>query len=566
MDEEKLYALIESLVNERTGINIQVLGDGYLVRCIQSRLKKDEYASLYDFYERLKNDRDVWNEFVEEISVSETWFFRDPQAFVALRSYVQKHSKAFNKQKPLRILSLPCSTGEEPYSIAMTLVQMGMSSEHWVIHAVDINNSSLAKAKKGSYGTGSFRNGDKNIQQQFFVHDDDRLVIHSELAKNIIFSKKNIFDLQELNLQPFDIIFCRNLFIYFTQERVQRGLELLESILVRDGLLFVGHAETIHIPLDKFTPSDTSLSFAYQYTFSDPDEKPLEPLPTATTNFTPNLTTNLTTKLTPKLATKVAKKGEKKVKKTKKAARRGSPKQPLETSSALESKENRQTESDGTESQAESVVLNDCWNKIGSWSRQPFCEKLREHYHCRNCNYYASEARNVLKKVVSPQLKSEWAKVYAEKVEIRESGTNVATLFRVSDRWLTVSTKAVNEVITWRLIRSIPRKHNPALLGIVNVHGELRLCVSLAKMLNLKEQKRNPQFIIVFNNGENQVACPVDEVRGNIRYHSEQLHDIPGHWNEQSRSLSQGFLKMEDKEIIRLEEQNIFAAVWGNEA
>jgi|GEM_PF-1554019 len=543
MDEGKLYTLIESLVNERTGINVQVLGDGYLSRCIQSRLKKNDYGSLYIFYELLKNDTSVWNDFVEEISVSETWFFRDPQAFVAVRSYVQSRLKGVNKQKPLRILSLPCSSGEEPYSIAMTLMQMGMNSEHWLIHAVDINNSSLQKAIKGDYKASSFRSDDNSIQQQFFTQDGEYFVIKPEFKKNIIFSKKNIFDLEELNLQPFDIIFCRNLFIYFSRERVQRGLDLLQSILVKDGLLFVGHAETTHVPLDKFTPSSTSLSFAYQYTFSDA-EKILENSP-------------------PAVEAKVRKKG----KKRKKAV----PKVGQELSLGHKSKSSQQapkaTNIDTIdEKESASVMLNDCWNKIGSWSRQPFCEKLRDYHHCRNCSYYASEARNVLKKIVSSQQKSEWAKVYSNKAENRESGTNVATLFRVSDRWLAVSTKAVNEVITWRLIRSIPRKHNPALMGIVNVHGELRLCVSLAKMLNIKVQNSTPQFFIVFNDGENQVACPVDEVKGNIRYHSEQLHDIPGHWNEQSRSFSQGFLQMDDKEIIRLEEQNIFAAVWGSEA
>jgi len=182
------------------------------------------------------------------VVVPETWFFRYPESY----TWLQKHLPSMPsriKGNPLRILSLPCSTGEEPYSIAMGLFDMGLTERDFYIDAADISEVSLQRAKHAVYGEFSFRNKDLNFRDKYFdplshisasVGPQWKLKMH--VRQSIKFHTANVFEATPSLQSHYDIIFCRNLLIYFDQPTQQQVLLRLHAMLNPEGILMLGHA------------------------------------------------------------------------------------------------------------------------------------------------------------------------------------------------------------------------------------------------------------------------------------------------------------------------------------
>ncbi|MCI0413890.1 protein-glutamate O-methyltransferase CheR [bacterium] len=211
---------------------------GRAVDRILSEKRIDDAAC---YLEILKSSEAEFDYLLEQVLVPETWFFRYPEAYHYLKRWVQDQTSRKNR---LRILSVPCSTGEEPYSIAMTLLDAGLLPEQFVIDGADINARALDKARTGTYTPNSFRGFFLTHQDRYFEkHQQD-----FQLKKNIL-SMVN-FCLWNVHQEPpavlktrYDIIFCRNLFIYFHAEAQNKMMLTLRRLLDEDGLLFTGHAE-----------------------------------------------------------------------------------------------------------------------------------------------------------------------------------------------------------------------------------------------------------------------------------------------------------------------------------
>jgi chemotaxis protein methyltransferase WspC len=234
---------IETLIKQKTGLDAAIMGSGSITSAINRRQRCLNITNLQTYYSHLQQNPTELQSLIETVVIPETWFFRDRIPFQFLTQHIQQAIK--HRKSPLRILTVPCSTGEEPYSIAMALLNAGVSSQQFQIDALDISEQNIQQAKAGIYSRFSFRNGEASIQQQFFMQqgDDDRFAIHDRIKQTVHFQSGNILTIK-LPKQNYDVIFCRNLLIYFDHPTRQKVLKLCQKMLTPQGILFVGHAES----------------------------------------------------------------------------------------------------------------------------------------------------------------------------------------------------------------------------------------------------------------------------------------------------------------------------------
>jgi chemotaxis protein methyltransferase WspC len=199
---------------------------------------------------------------VEEVVVPESWFYRDQQAFQAAAEYIAARLAA-SPERMLRILSVPCAGGEEPYTMAMVLSDAGIARERFIIDAVDISLACIERAKRGVYGRNAFRNQDMGFRERHFtVCGDDEFRINDDIRKQVRFKQSNILDADlDARAGSYDVIFCRNLLIYFDKPTTRAAIVKLDQLLRRDGLLFVGYAEVPSLCQNGFAPLPYAQAF-----------------------------------------------------------------------------------------------------------------------------------------------------------------------------------------------------------------------------------------------------------------------------------------------------------------
>jgi chemotaxis protein methyltransferase WspC len=201
---------------------------------------------------------------IEAVVVSETWFFRNAEAFAELTRIVREEWLPHHSQGSLRLLSLPCSSGEEPYSMAMALYDAGFSLDRCHIDAIDISDRALKLAQAALYGKNSFRGTDLRFR--------DRLLDRTALGYRPVDAVRSPVHFQLGNMlaedflpgsQIYDIIFCRNLLIYFAQTTQERAVRVLERLLKPQGVLFVGPSEGNVLLNHGFISRKVPLVFAF---------------------------------------------------------------------------------------------------------------------------------------------------------------------------------------------------------------------------------------------------------------------------------------------------------------
>ena len=183
---------------------------------------------------------------VDLLTTNETHFFREPRHFELLREELARRM-ARPGRTPVRVWSAACSTGEEPYSLAMTLAEV-MRDRPWSVHASDLSIRVLDDARAGIYGTQRASEVPEPLAFKYLLEGIDEYAgqyrIDSELRSRVSFQQINL--MQPLPpLEPFDFIFLRNVLIYFDNAAKQRIVESVARCLKPDGLLMVGHAETL---------------------------------------------------------------------------------------------------------------------------------------------------------------------------------------------------------------------------------------------------------------------------------------------------------------------------------
>ena len=268
------FTAIGHWLSSHTGMSPEILGDHALRRAITKRLTATASPDAQSYCGILLTSEVEQDALVELLVVPETWFFRDRQPFVYLQRHVgkrlaagetsQPQSQIRSAPQPLRLLSAPCASGEEPYSMAMTLLDLGLSSSEFTIDAIDICKASIRKARKAVYGKHSFRGVSPEEQRRHFVATTEGFSLDPRVAQCVRFQRSNLMRCLETMAAPYDVIFCRNLLIYLEDQASQYLLQTFARLLKPGGLLVVGSAETGKVPASMFTALRESFVFGFE--------------------------------------------------------------------------------------------------------------------------------------------------------------------------------------------------------------------------------------------------------------------------------------------------------------
>ncbi|MGI0483932.1 CheR family methyltransferase [Pantanalinema rosaneae CENA516] len=256
--------IIATLLGQRTGLDVSVIGDRKLARVVEDRCAACGLVDVQAYFQRLQASPIELTTLVEHLVVPETWFFRDRKPFDFLVSYVRSQWLYKSGTELLRVLSVPCSTGEEPYSIAIALLEAGIPAQRVRIDAIDISQVALSKAQQAMYGQHSFRGEDWVERERYFQSVDQQYRVCSLVQSLVRFQQGNVLELFSQISSPYDMIFCRNLLIYLDAAACRRTFKTLDRLLSPIGLLFVGAAETGKVPLDRFAFVRQPFTFAFR--------------------------------------------------------------------------------------------------------------------------------------------------------------------------------------------------------------------------------------------------------------------------------------------------------------
>lgn len=233
---------IEALLHARYGLTVETLGHNSLARSVDERCRAIAQPDAESYWLALQRNPGEQQELIETLVVSETWFFREPEAFAALsRAGLLERSA----RRPLRLLSLPCATGEEACSLAVALLDAGLPPSRFAIDGVDLSAAALERARRAEYGRNAFRGGELGFRARHFESlGDDRFRPTAAVRASLRWQQGNLLapDLMPAGA-PYDVVFCRNLLIYFDRATQEQALNALRRLLAEDGLLFVGPAE-----------------------------------------------------------------------------------------------------------------------------------------------------------------------------------------------------------------------------------------------------------------------------------------------------------------------------------
>ncbi len=235
---------IEQLLHESTGLDSESIGSTTVKRVVRSRMEAVDIDDIGAYVARLKSDPEELQALIDEVTVPETWFFRDLEPFQYFAEHVRRYWAPPSSGSLLRVLSLPCATGEEPYSIAMVLKELGFTYQNARIDAVDISTRALARARKALYGANSFRGDEQHYRDLYFTKCDDQYHLNEDVRRLVQFRHANLLDEGFLpGSGLYDVVFCRNLLIYFSRALQEKAMVKLHRLLAPNGILFVGHAE-----------------------------------------------------------------------------------------------------------------------------------------------------------------------------------------------------------------------------------------------------------------------------------------------------------------------------------
>ncbi|WP_094546668.1 CheR family methyltransferase [Petroclostridium xylanilyticum] len=239
----KDYEDFKTEIYKMSGINLSLYKEKQMKRRIESLMKKNNFDSYNDYTNALKTNKILYNEFINYLTINVSEFYRNPGQWEVLQKEIIP--LLLSKSKTLKIWSAACSTGEEPYSLVMVLTNFFPLPLIKII-ATDIDKEALAKANIGLYNPKSLEGVPKENIAKFFTKEGDFFKIKDEVKKCVEFSQHNL--LKDSYPSNCDLIVCRNVLIYFTEEAKSEIYMKFNQALKTEGILFVGSTEQIILP------------------------------------------------------------------------------------------------------------------------------------------------------------------------------------------------------------------------------------------------------------------------------------------------------------------------------
>ena len=269
-DEE--FRLIRDLVYTHSGLFFDNDSKYLLEKRLGRRLSLHQLPAYRDYYHFLRYNRGKEQELsdiMDILTTNETYFFREAFQLKAFTDEIMPGiiaEKEKRGERSLRIWSAGCSSGEEPYTIAMLLLEMGCC-KGWRVEIIgtDISHRVLQQARKAVYGKSAFRATDETYIKRFFQEQDGSFKIADKVKELVTISHLNLFDQNRLALLGrMDIIFCRNVIIYFDQIAKKKVVEIFHRMLREGGHLLLGHSESLMNISTAFTLRHLKNDMVYQ--------------------------------------------------------------------------------------------------------------------------------------------------------------------------------------------------------------------------------------------------------------------------------------------------------------
>ncbi|MBZ2188887.1 protein-glutamate O-methyltransferase CheR [Alcanivorax sp. JB21] len=246
------FELWKTLLEERTGMTLHPERKPFLENSLAVRMRELALDDYDHYYQQLVAGSTgakamEWSVLVDRLTVQETSFFRHPGSYALVEEYVQRFIDERPPKSSLDVWSVGCSTGEEPYSLAMVIseqFQARKSSDYYGITATDISLPTLAKARKAIYGSRKVERIDPALRERYFRQLNEReYQVQDALRDRVCFARLNVLDLQQAPIRDMDIIFCQNMLIYFRRWRKRQIVTRLAEKLAPGGMLVLGAGE-----------------------------------------------------------------------------------------------------------------------------------------------------------------------------------------------------------------------------------------------------------------------------------------------------------------------------------
>ena len=259
-------ALLGNLIHERTGIYFEADRLDVLIEKLAPLAIERECRSMFDFYYLLKyekNGTEDWERVTDALSVQETYFWRE---FGQVETLVDTIVPAWfaKTSMPLRIWSAASATGEEPYSIVMALLEAGWGSHPIEVFGSDSSAAAIVKARAGVFREKSFRSLPPQLRDKYFTKLSNEWRLRPEVVRRVTFHRANLLAPDEIStLASSPIIFCRNVFIYFSMHAIRQTAAFFASRMPPGGKLFVGASESLMRVTTEFELREINASFVY---------------------------------------------------------------------------------------------------------------------------------------------------------------------------------------------------------------------------------------------------------------------------------------------------------------
>lgn len=248
------FERVRKLIYQHAGISLSPVKQDMVYSRLARRLRATGMQSFGEYLDGLeRNGGDEWERFVNSLTTNLTSFFREPHHFPIFAEHLRK----LGTKRPVRIWCSAASTGEEPYSIAITVAEtFGANVSHVSIMASDLDTNVLATAQKGVYPIERVEKLSPERLRKFFLRgtgsQEGYVSVRPELRRMIDFQRINLLDPSYSVKGPLDVIFCRNVMIYFDKPTQYKILSRFAPMLLSDGLMFAGHSESFLHAADLF--------------------------------------------------------------------------------------------------------------------------------------------------------------------------------------------------------------------------------------------------------------------------------------------------------------------------
>lgn len=237
------YERFKAQILTKTGIDLSSYKERQMKRRIESMIKRNSKSTFEEYFKLINVDSDRFNEFINYLTINVSEFYRNANQWDILRDSVIP--QLLKNQSNLKVWSAACSTGEEPYTIVMVLSNFFPLSKI-KIQAFDIDEEAIDKAKLGIYSEKSITNVPEEFKTKYFTKIGNSYKISDEIKKCVEFKKFNL--LKDKYPSGYDLIVCRNVMIYFTEEAKDKMYHNFNEALRPGGVLFVGSTEQIILP------------------------------------------------------------------------------------------------------------------------------------------------------------------------------------------------------------------------------------------------------------------------------------------------------------------------------